>query len=283
MPIYSNNASCLTELFEALNNTDGFSQVSTNAKKYLLVFGVHKNVSILEFKAICININLKWLSLCSSAIEGDHIRIKLTKTACQILDKITVKVLSKYLRHTFNWRCVLDCVPDHSDRPPHCLPSQIPLYNRFDALSCMDDDEGSCDVVKKAVSLSTCTFNKCITSQYRRFKLGSWNIQGLNSTRKQLELSEILEKNSIDILAVWETWEIVSEPWFRVPGYLWFGKPRCKDPENSNLKRGEGGVGFLIREGLKEIINVIYDAEYKESIWLKLSSGGRDRSMYIGC
>ena len=67
--------------------------------------------------------------MCSSAIEGDHIRIKLTKTACQILDKITVQVLSKYLRHTFNWHCVLDCVPGHSDRPPHCLPSQIPLYN----------------------------------------------------------------------------------------------------------------------------------------------------------
>ena len=283
MPIYSNNASCSTELFEALNDNDGFSQVSTNAKKYLLVFGVRKNVSILEFKALCIDINLKWLSLCSSAIEGDHIRIKLTKTACQILDKITVKVLSKYLRHTFNCHCVLDCVPGHLDRPPHCLPSQIPLYNRFDALSCMDDDEGSCDVVKEAVSLSTCSFNKCITSQYRRFRLGSWNVQGLNSTRKQLELSEILVKNSIDILAVQESWEIGDKPSFRVPGYLWFGKPICKESENSNLKRGEGGVGFLIREGLQEVISVIYDAEYKESIWLKLSLGGRDGSMYIGC
>ena len=68
MPIYSNNASCSTELFEALNDTDGFSQVSTNAKKYLLVFGVRNNVSILDFKALCIDINLKWLSLCSSAI-----------------------------------------------------------------------------------------------------------------------------------------------------------------------------------------------------------------------
>ena len=116
----------------------------------------------------------------------------------------------------------------------------------------MDDDEGSCDVVKEAVSLSTCTFNKCITSQYRRFRLGSWNIQSLNSTRKQLELSEILEKNSIDILAIQESWEIVSKSSFRVPGYLWFGKPRCKDPENSNLKRGEGGVGFLIREAYRK-------------------------------
>ena len=100
----------------------------------------------------------------------------------------------------------------HSADRPHCLYFQIPLYNRFDALSCMDDDEGSCDVVKEAVSLSTCTFNKCITSQYRRFRLGSWNIQGLNSTRKQLELSEILEKNSIDILAIQESLEIVGKP-----------------------------------------------------------------------
>ena len=91
-----------------------------------LVLGVRKNVSILDFKALCIDINLKWLF---------HIRIKLTKAAC-------------HLCHTFNWRFVLDRVPGYSDRPPHCLPSQIPLYNRFDTLSCMDDDEGSCDVVK---------------------------------------------------------------------------------------------------------------------------------------
>ena len=84
----------------------------------------------------------------------------------------------------------------------------------------MDDDEDSCDVVKEATSLSTCTFNKCITSQYCRFRLGSWNIQGLNSARKQLELSEILEKNSIDILAIQESWEFLNKSCFRVPVYL---------------------------------------------------------------
>ena len=83
-----------------------------------------------------------------------------------------------------------------------------------------------------------------------------------------------LKKNTIGILAVQESWKIVGKPFFRVPGYLWFGKPKCKEPKNSNLKRGEGGVGFLIREGLQEIINVIHDAEYKGSIWLKLSLGG---------
>ena len=77
--------------------------------------------------------------------------------------------------------------------------------------------------------------------------------------------------------------EIVGKLCFRVPGYLWFGKPRCKEPENSKLKRGEGGEVFLIRKGLQEVINIIHDAEYKECIWLKLSLGGRDGSMFIGC
>ena len=31
------------------------------------------------------------------------------------------------------------------------------------------------------------------------------------------------------------------------------------------------------------MISVINDVEYDESIWLKLSCGGRDKSMYVGC
>ena len=51
MPIYSNNASCSMELFEALNDTDGFSQVSTNAKKYFFSAVWCLQEYILEFKA----------------------------------------------------------------------------------------------------------------------------------------------------------------------------------------------------------------------------------------
>ena len=31
------------------------------------------------------------------------------------------------------------------------------------------------------------------------------------------------------------------------------------------------------------MISIINDVEYDESIWLKLSRGGRDKSMYVGC
>ena len=95
----------------------------------------------MEFKALCIDINLKWLSSCSAVKEKEHIRVKLTRKAWQILDKLTVKILPKYMCHVFNWHCELDC--SVSDSPKKCLPAQIPLSNRFYVLSC-DDLEESC-------------------------------------------------------------------------------------------------------------------------------------------
>ena len=70
------------------------------------MFGVPKSMTIWEFKALCIEINLKWLSLCSAVKEKERIYIKLTCNAWQILDKLTVKILSKYICHVFNWHCV---------------------------------------------------------------------------------------------------------------------------------------------------------------------------------
>ena len=45
--------------------------------------------------------------------------------------KLTVKILSKYMHHVFNWHCVLDCV---SDCPERGFPTQIHLSNRFNRL-----------------------------------------------------------------------------------------------------------------------------------------------------
>ena len=59
--------------------SDSFSKVNTYTTNYLLVFGVRKSMTILEFKALCIDIDLKLLSLCSAAKEKEHIRIKLTR------------------------------------------------------------------------------------------------------------------------------------------------------------------------------------------------------------
>ena len=103
-------------------------------------------------------------------------------------------MLSKYIRHVFSWRCVLDCM---SDCPKKYIPAQIPLSNRFDILSCDDLEESHSEFDE--VSLSITNIKK-LNATYRRFRLGSWTVQGLNCTHKQVEISEILHKNNIDLL-----------------------------------------------------------------------------------
>ena len=108
---------CYLELCIDFVGNDGFSKVSNSfskvnkyTTKHSLVFCIRKSTTILGFKALCIGINLKWLSSCSAVKENEHICVKLTRTAWQILDKLSVKILSKYMCHVFNCHCVLDCM-----------------------------------------------------------------------------------------------------------------------------------------------------------------------------
>ena len=64
-----NDAHCYLVLCKDFVDDDGFSKVSnsfskvnTYTTKFLLVFGICEKMTILEFKALCIDINLKWLS-----------------------------------------------------------------------------------------------------------------------------------------------------------------------------------------------------------------------------
>ena len=59
---------------------------------------------------------------------------------------------------------------------------------------------------------------------------------------KQKEVSEVLNKLMWDIVASQESWERKGSV-IEVQGYKWLGKP----PKIQNNKKGEGGVGFLIR------------------------------------
>ena len=100
----------------------------------------------------------------------------------------------------------------------------------------------------------------------------------MGSERKQKEIGELLTKNSIDVVAGQESWER-EDTRIEVDGYKWFGKPRS----NQNSRRGEGGVGFLVRECLVSEVEFITSVEYEESVWMKVR-GGRGRSdLYVGC
>ena len=76
------------------------------------------------------------------------------------------------------------------------------------------------------------------------------------SERKQKEISEVLNRVKVDIVAGQETWE-------RKDIVVNVGI-------DQNSRRGEGGVGFLVCECIAEEVEFIRDVRYKESVWMKV-------------
>ena len=114
---------------------------------------------------------------------------------------------------------------------------------------------------------------------FRGLRVGTWNFSGLCSSRKQMEVSEVLVQNNIDVLAGQESWEMEGKV-FEVKGYKWFGKPRAGV---SKSKRGEGGVGFLVRDSVVNGVEIIKNTQYEQSMWLRVK-GERGRSaVFLGC
>ena len=61
-------------------------------------------------------------------------------------------------------------------------PAQIP-FNRFDILSCDDLEESHSEFDEASLSITNI---KKLNATYCRFRLGSWNVQGLNCTHMQV-------------------------------------------------------------------------------------------------
>ena len=168
--------------------------------------------------------------------EGDHIRLVLTKKDSKGVSSELVKQVSANLRK-IGCRCV-KLMSRVMSVPVHCV-------NRFESLAidtCSDDDVEDVPVVD-SVAFKT----KVLASKIRKhLRLATWNVSGLCSERKQKEIADLLACNSIDIVAVQESWEKADSK-IDIDGYKWFGKPRT----SQRSQRGEGGVGFLVRECLR--------------------------------
>ena len=106
----------------------------------------------------------------------------------------------------------------------------------------------------------------------RRLRVATWNFSGLGSERKQKEVEELLVRNNIDFVAGQESWER-EDTRIEVEGYKWFGKPH----NNQTSQRGEGGVGFLVRECLVSEVEFITSVRYEESVWMKVRGRGGDQ------
>ena len=118
-----------------------------------------------------------------------------------------------------------------------CCSLPIACSNRFCSLK--NDDvmikKRDCVGVPQGVLQSHSAYHR----EYG-LQVGSWNFSGLCSQRKQKEISEILNKLKLDIVAAQESWEREGSV-IEVQGYKWLGKP-CK---MQNSKRGGGRCWIL--------------------------------------
>ena len=94
----------------------------------------------------------------------------------------------------------------------------------------------------------------------RKLRVGTWNFSGLCSERKQKEVGELLQVNNIDVVAGQESWEEDSR--IDVDGYKWLEKPR--DVQSS--QRGEGGIGFLVRDCFVNEVEFVGEVKYAECV-----------------
>ena len=92
--------------------------------------------------------------------------------------------------------------------------------------------------------------------------------------RKRIEIAQQVSKRDLDVVGIQELWEKEgAEIGCKVEEYAWIGKKwNGQNPKN----RGAGGVGFLVKESLCDIIEVIKDTKFDESIWIRVP-GERER------
>lgn len=263
-----------------LSTEDGWYVSSKKGfRANILVWGMPRDFSTLEIRAKLADLGLAGFTRGSVSWEGEHIRLVLTPKDSKGLTKDVVTRVSACLRK-IGCRCVFDDSKDVS--VPLAVPSQTLVHcvNRFEPLTnnvCRDEHilnvekEGGIDV--RAVSERV-----KVVQRERRLRVATWNFSGLCSDRKQKEVEELLHKLNLDVVAGQESWEkegtIVS-----VEGYKWFGKPR----KDQNSQRGEGGVGFLIRDCLIDEVEFISNVRYEESVWMKVRGGRGREALYIGC
>ena len=170
--------------------------------------------------------------------KGSTLHIQLLQDTSMLLAVHGLSLIAAAVRRTYRWRCVLhtEGLPAFPRRPADPLPTPYPLRTP-DSLP------------------------------WRCLALGTWNVEGLNSARKQLEIGSILHQASQHIIAVQESHESAASH-IDVPGYIWVGHTR--------IDRRKGGVEFLVLHSLSPEIENFAQAQHIQRVcgFVSLATGG---------
>jgi exonuclease III len=105
-------------------------------------------------------------------------------------------------------------------------------------------------------------------------KIAFNNIRGVKS--KHYDLNHFVQTNHIDIMGLAETF-LKNNEQVNIKGYNWVGKNRI-----NNVKKSQGGIGFLIRDNMKILDDNVFDSKMDsyERLWIKVQFTESPDSVY---
>ena len=162
-------------------------------------FGVQRSLDYFQVRVCLADLGLAGFGSGVMRRKGTKLHLTLPRAAATLVAVHGVDLISRAMRREYGWRCVLH--PDNLISPPsRCL--QPMLHNRR--------------IPKRSISQIGPWQSLCV---------GTWNLEGLNSARKQQEVACMLHSLGLHIVGVQESHED-SRSVIQVPGFRWFGKPR---------------------------------------------------------
>ena len=211
----------------------------------LQLFGVQPSLSMLDLRLCFDDLGTRGFGVGDLRRNGSKVHIQLLQDTSSLLAVHGLSLITAAVRRTYRWRCVLhtEGLPAFPRRPADPLPTPYPLRTP-DSLP------------------------------WRCLALGTWNVEGLTSARKQFEIGSLLRQARQHIVAVQESHESAASH-IDVPGNRWIDHPR--------VGRRKGGVGFLVLHFLSPEIEICTGAAHTESLWLCVAGHRGERNLYMGC
>ena len=262
----------------------------------VLVFGVPSDMTRIEFKRKCDEVGLYCFAIGKVEREGEHFRVTLNPKASKEWQRIETEKVSAWVRR-LGWRvCIANGLANLRRSPRvnggkgrmETVSSPNVMGDKSSGLQQTNKDKAgnrrktqTRDNRSSNDGEGTIDKSRVDRDTKKKMRIGSWNVCGFaTDQRKRLEIAEQVSKRDLDIVGIQESWEKEGgEIGCKVEEYAWIGKKR-KGQNNKN--RGAGGVGFLVKEYLCDIIEVISDTKFDESIWLRVPGERGAKDFFLG-
>ena len=251
-----------------------------------MIFGVNSDMTRLEFKSRCEEVGLYCFARGGVEREGNHFRITFGRRVSAEWERLEVEKMSAWVRR-LGWRvCIANRIQEvrRSPRLAENKGGQEARKGQKGKQAKVGEGGGSDRIRQKGRQMRdrrNPERNGKVESRSKKIRIGSWNVCGFaTDERKRLEIAEQAAEKDLDIVGVQESWEKDGgEIGKEVGSYTWIGKMRRGQKIKS---RGEGGVGFLVKEHMCDVIEVISDTKFNESMWIRVPGERGRKDMFVG-